>query len=53
MQATGQELIGSEKFVPFMHAYQDMVYSTVVRLLGRDAQAEVDRITQEMWAVKR
>jgi RNA polymerase sigma-70 factor (ECF subfamily) len=47
MQATGQELIGSEKFVPFMHAYQDMVYSTVVRLLGRDAQAE--DIAQEVF----
>jgi RNA polymerase sigma-70 factor (ECF subfamily) len=47
MQATGRELIGSEKFVPFMHAYQDMVYSTVVRLLGRDAQAE--DIAQEVF----
>jgi RNA polymerase sigma-70 factor, ECF subfamily len=47
MQATGQELIGSEKFVPFMHAYQDMVYSTVVRLLGRDAQAQ--DIAQEVF----
>lgn len=40
-------MIGSEKFVPFMHAYQDMVYSTVVRLLGRDAQAE--DIAQEVF----
>jgi RNA polymerase sigma-70 factor (ECF subfamily) len=47
MQATGRELIGSEKFVAFMHAYQDMVYSTVVRLLGRDAQAE--DIAQEVF----
>jgi RNA polymerase sigma-70 factor, ECF subfamily len=47
MQATGQELTGSEKFVPFMHAYQDMVYSTVVRLLGHDAQAE--DIAQEVF----
>jgi RNA polymerase sigma-70 factor (ECF subfamily) len=47
MQATGRELTGSEKFVPFMHAYQDMVYSTVVRLLGRDAQAE--DIAQEVF----
>jgi RNA polymerase sigma-70 factor (ECF subfamily) len=47
MQATGRELIGSEKFVPFMHAYQDMVYSTVVRLLGRDAQTE--DIAQEVF----
>jgi RNA polymerase sigma-70 factor (ECF subfamily) len=47
MRETGQELIGSEKFVPFMHAYQDMVYSTVVRLLGRDDQAE--DIAQEVF----
>jgi len=47
MQATGQELIGAEKFVPFMHAYQDMVYSTVVRLLGRDEQAQ--DIAQEVF----
>ena len=40
-------MIGSEKFVPFMHAYQDMVYSTVVRLLGRDAQTE--DIAQEVF----
>ena len=47
MRETGQELIGSDKFVPFMHAYQDMVYSTVVRLLGRDDQAE--DIAQEVF----
>ncbi len=47
MRETGQELNGSDKFVPFMHAYQDMVYSTVVRLLGRDDQAE--DIAQEVF----
>lgn len=47
MRETGQELIATEKFVPFMQAYQDMVYSTVVRLLGRDAQAE--DIAQEVF----
>jgi RNA polymerase sigma-70 factor, ECF subfamily len=47
MQQAGQELIGSEDFVPFMRAYQDMVYSTVVRLLGTDAQAE--DIAQEVF----
>lgn len=40
-------MIGAEKFVPFMHAYQDMVYSTVVRLLGRDEQAQ--DIAQEVF----
>jgi RNA polymerase sigma-70 factor, ECF subfamily len=47
MQETGQELNAAEKFAPFVHAYQDMVYSTVVRLLGRDAQAE--DIAQEVF----
>jgi RNA polymerase sigma-70 factor (ECF subfamily) len=47
VQQTGQELIDSDEFVPFMHAYQDMVYSTVVRLLGTDAQAE--DIAQEVF----
>ncbi|MFI4891508.1 MAG: RNA polymerase sigma factor [Steroidobacterales bacterium] len=47
MQQAGQELIGSDEFVPFMRAYQDMVYSTVVRLLGMDAQAE--DIAQEVF----
>jgi RNA polymerase sigma-70 factor (ECF subfamily) len=40
-------LIGQDEFIPFMQAYQDMVYSTVVRLLGRDAQ--VEDIAQEVF----
>jgi RNA polymerase sigma-70 factor (ECF subfamily) len=47
VQTTGQELTGSDEFVPFMRAYQDMVYSTVVRLVGTDAQAE--DIAQEVF----
>jgi RNA polymerase sigma-70 factor, ECF subfamily len=34
-------------FTTFMHNYQDMVYTTAVRLLGNDAQAE--DISQEVF----
>lgn len=34
-------------FVTFMHAYQDMVFSTAARLAGNDAQAE--DISQEVF----
>jgi RNA polymerase sigma-70 factor, ECF subfamily len=37
----------SAEFTTFMRAYQDMVYSTAVRLLGDDAQAE--DIAQEVF----
>jgi RNA polymerase sigma-70 factor (ECF subfamily) len=47
VKTSGQELIDTDEFVPFMRAYQDMVYSTVVRLLGRDAQAE--DVAQEVF----
>jgi RNA polymerase sigma-70 factor (ECF subfamily) len=35
------------EFATFMHAYQDMVYSTAARLTGNDAQAE--DIAQEVF----
>lgn len=35
------------EFATFMHAYQDMVFSTAVRLTGNDAQAE--DISQEVF----
>jgi RNA polymerase sigma-70 factor (ECF subfamily) len=35
------------EFATFMHAYQDMVFSTVARLTGSDAQAE--DISQEVF----
>jgi RNA polymerase sigma-70 factor, ECF subfamily len=35
------------EFVTFMHAYQDMVFSTAARLTGNDAQAE--DIAQEVF----
>ncbi len=47
VQQAGQELTGSDEFVPFMRAYQDVVYTTIVRLLGTDAQAE--DIAQEVF----
>jgi RNA polymerase sigma-70 factor, ECF subfamily len=37
----------SDEFTAFMHAYQDMVFSTAARLLGNDAQAE--DIAQEVF----
>jgi RNA polymerase sigma-70 factor, ECF subfamily len=37
----------SAEFVTFMHAYQDMVFTTAARLAGNDAQAE--DISQEVF----
>ena len=37
----------SAEFVTFMHAYQDMVFSTAARLTGNDSQAE--DIAQEVF----
>ena len=37
----------SSEFATFMRAYQDMVFSTAVRLTGNDAQAE--DIAQEVF----
>ncbi len=40
-------MAGRDEFIPFMQAYQDMVYSTVVRLVGRAPEAE--DIAQEVF----
>ncbi|MDD3179446.1 MAG: sigma-70 family RNA polymerase sigma factor [Opitutaceae bacterium] len=47
MQATSPGLTAPTDFTTFMRNYQDMVYSTAVRLLGNDAQAE--DISQEVF----
>lgn len=44
-QPTG--VITPTDFTTFMHSYQDMVYSTAVRLVGNEAQAE--DISQEVF----
>jgi len=41
------QLTAAAEFVTFMHAYQDMVFSTAARLTGNDAQAE--DIAQEVF----
>jgi len=40
VQPSSAELKPPSDFTTFMRAYQDMVYSTAVRLTGNDAQAE-------------
>jgi RNA polymerase sigma-70 factor, ECF subfamily len=39
--------VDTREFAAFMHAYQDMVFSTAARLLANDAQAQ--DITQEVF----
>jgi RNA polymerase sigma-70 factor (ECF subfamily) len=40
VQATEEGITAPIDFTTFMRSYQDMVYTTAVRLLGNDAQAE-------------
>jgi RNA polymerase sigma-70 factor (ECF subfamily) len=40
VQATEQGMVAPIDFTTFMRSYQDMVYTTAVRLLGNEAQAE-------------
>ncbi|TLY61142.1 MAG: RNA polymerase sigma factor [Gammaproteobacteria bacterium] len=40
MQTPAPDPIRSTEFASFMHAYQDMVFSTAARLLGNEAQAQ-------------
>ncbi len=47
VQPSSAELKPPPDFTTFMRAYQDMVYSTAVRLTGNDAQAE--DISQEVF----
>lgn len=47
VQPSPAELKPAPDFTTFMRAYQDMVYSTAVRLTGNDAQAE--DISQEVF----
>ena len=47
VQPSSAELKPPPDFTSFMRAYQDMVYSTAVRLTGNDAQAE--DISQEVF----
>lgn len=47
VQSTIAELKPAPDFPTFMRAYQDMVYSTAVRLLGNETQAE--DISQEVF----
>ena len=47
VQPSPAELKPPPDFTTFMRAYQDMVYSTAVRLTGNDAQAE--DISQEVF----
>lgn len=47
VQAFTQELVAPLDFTTFMRNYQDMVYSTAVRLIGNETQAE--DIAQEVF----
>jgi RNA polymerase sigma-70 factor, ECF subfamily len=47
VQTLTQPVQTSAEFATFMHAYQDMVFSTAARLTGNDAQAE--DIAQEVF----
>lgn len=47
VQSSSAELKPPPDFTTFMRAYQDMVYSTAVRLLGNESQAE--DISQEVF----
>ena len=47
VQTPTSGLIPPADFTTFMHAYQDMVFSTAVRLTGNEAQAE--DISQEVF----
>jgi len=47
VQTLTQPVQTPAEFVTFMHAYQDMVFSTAARLTGNDAQAE--DIAQEVF----
>jgi len=47
VQATEEGLTAPIDFTTFMHNYQDMVYTTAVRLLGNETQAE--DISQEVF----
>jgi RNA polymerase sigma-70 factor, ECF subfamily len=47
VQTPSTEPSSSSEFTTFMRAYQDMVFSTAVRLAGNDAQAE--DIAQEVF----
>jgi RNA polymerase sigma-70 factor (ECF subfamily) len=40
VQSTEEAITAPVDFTTFMHNYQDMVYTTAVRLLGNEAQAE-------------
>ncbi|MFA5057500.1 MAG: RNA polymerase sigma factor [Opitutaceae bacterium] len=47
VQATAEGIISPIDFTTFMRNYQDMVYTTAVRLLGNETQAE--DISQEVF----
>lgn len=47
MQTQATDVIRPDEFATFMRAYQDMVFSTAVRLTGNEAQAE--DIAQEVF----
>jgi RNA polymerase sigma-70 factor (ECF subfamily) len=47
VQTLSTKLTDSAEFALFMHAYQDMVFSTAARLCGNDAQAQ--DIAQEVF----
>ena len=47
VQATSQSVTAPPDFTTFMRNYQDMVYSTAVRLIGNETQAE--DIAQEVF----
>jgi RNA polymerase sigma-70 factor (ECF subfamily) len=47
MNPAPEQPVGTRDFASFMQAYQDMVFSTAVRLLGNDHQAE--DIAQEVF----
>jgi len=47
VQTPAPDLIRTTEFANFMHAYQDMVFSTAARLLGNQTQAE--DIAQEVF----
>lgn len=47
MQTHSTDVIRQDEFATFMRAYQDMVFSTAVRLTGNEAQAE--DIAQEVF----